>query len=161
MSQQPDWGVASAADLIGKDGLTIIQQIMSGDLPAPPMAKTLSLRITKAEIGKVTFTGTPKFDYYNPAGTIHGGWTATLLDSALGCAVQTTLSAGEIYTTVDFSMSLTRAIFENTGDVTCVAQVLHRGRRISTVEAKAYDKNGKLLAHGTGTCAILGNQPVK
>jgi uncharacterized protein (TIGR00369 family) len=100
--------------------------------------------------------GEPGEEHYNPIGVVHGGWVSTLLDSALGCAVHTTLPAGVGYTTLTLETKFVRPISRETGVVRCEAEVLHRGRQQAAAEARAVDSGGKLLAHGTATCIIFG-----
>ena len=101
------------------------------------------------------FEGTPERFVYNPIGAVHGGWAATLLDSAMGCAVHSTLPAGKAYTTVDLSISLVRAITERAGRVRCEANIIHAGSSIATAEGRIVGADGTLYAHGTTTCLVL------
>lgn len=142
-------------DVAGQDGLTVIRRLIAGELPAPPMARTLDFELVEAEQGRAVFRGTPHSNFYNPLGTIHGGWAATLLDSALGCAVHTTLAPGEGYTTVEFKVNLVRAITEDTGEVICEGRVIHRGKRIAVSEATLKTAYGALLATGSETCMMF------
>ena len=143
-------------DLVSKEGgLSVMQGILDGRLPGAAMAKTLNFWLTKVEEGVIAFTGTPSEDHLNPLGTVHGGWAATILDSALACAVMTTLAPGEGYTTAEFKLNLTRPILPGMGELVCEGRVVHRGRTIATSEAYLRDPAGKLLAHGTETCAIF------
>ena len=143
-------------DLVAKEGgLSVMQGILDGRLPGAAMAKTLNFWLSKVEEGVIAFTGAPTEDHLNPLGTIHGGWAATILDSALACAVMTTLAPGEGYTTAEFKLNLTRPILPGMGDLVCEGRVVHRGRTIATSEAYLRDSAGKLLAHGTETCAIF------
>jgi len=137
------------------DGVAVLQAMIDGELPAPPIARTLGFLLAEVGEGRAVFKGVPAEDYMNPLGTVHGGWAATLLDSALGCAVHATMKPGEAYTTVEFKVNLVRPIMPETGEVTCEGVVVHRGRTIATSEATLKDANGKLLAHGTETCAIF------
>jgi uncharacterized protein (TIGR00369 family) len=105
--------------------------------------------------GRVVFIGTPTRAHYNPLGTVHGGWAATLLDSCMGCAVHTTLPAGKGYTTLEIKISYLRAMTDKTGTVRAEGVVLHAGRRSALAEGKLIDAAGKLLAHGTTTCMIF------
>jgi len=135
--------------------LEIFHDMIAGRLPGAPIAKTLNFTLTKAEHGVVEFRGYPMPEFFNPLGTIHGGWAATILDSALGCAVHTTLPAGMAYTTIEFKVNLVRAITLNTGEVICTGKVIHAGRTTAVSEARLEDSSGKLLALGTETCAIF------
>lgn len=143
-------------DLVAREGgLSVMQGIFEGRLPGAAMAKTLNFWLSKVEEGVIAFTGVPNEDHLNPLGTIHGGWAATIMDSALACAVMTTLAPGEGYTTVEFKLNLTRPILPGMGELVCEGKVVHRGRTIATSEAYLRDSAGKLLAHGTETCAIF------
>ncbi len=141
--------------VMSRSGLEVFEAIIKGELPAPPMAKTLNFALTSVQKGEVVFEGIPLEDFYNPLGSIHGGWAAAILDSALGCAVHTTLEAGQGYTTVEFKVNLVRPLFKDTGRVTCKGRVVHAGRTIATSEAQLFSPEGKLLAHATETCAIF------
>lgn len=143
-------------ELVAKEGgLSVMQGILDGRLPGAAMAKTLNFWLTKVEEGLIVFTGSPTEEHLNPLGTIHGGWAATVLDSSLACAVMTTLEPGEGYTTVEFKLNLTRPILPGMGDLACEGRLVHRGKTIATSEAYLRDSSGKLLAHGTETCAIF------
>lgn len=143
-------------DLVASEGgLKVMQGILEGRLPGAPMAKTMNFTLSKVEEGVIAFTGVPNEDHLNPLGTIHGGWAATIMDSSLACAVMTTLAPGEGYTTVEFKLNLTRPILPGMGELVCEGKVVHRGRTIATSEAYLRDSAGKLLAHGTETCAIF------
>ena len=143
-------------DVVKRDGgLKVLQAMLAGDLPAPPMARTLAFSMTEVEEGRVVFAGLPSTDHLNPLGTVHGGWTATVMDSALGCAVFSVVKPGEAYTTIEFKLNLVRPVLPGMGEVFCEGRIVHRGRTIATSEAWLRDANGKLLAHGTETCAIF------
>ena len=148
-------GVVPLETIAEEGGLKVMQGILDGRLPGPAIGRTLNFRLTKVEEGLVEFRGVPNEDHLNPIGTIHGGWAATIMDSALACAVMTTLAPGEAYTTVEFKVNLTRPILPTTGEVSCEGRLVHRGRTIATSEAFLRDSAGKLLAHGTETCAIF------
>lgn len=150
-----DWGTIPLQTLAREGGLNVLRAMLAGELPGPPMARVLNFGISEVEEGRVVFTGTPGMDHLNPLGSIHGGWTAAIMDSALACCVMTTLKPGEGYTTVEFKVNLTRPIFPDTGRVSCEGKLVHRGRTLATSEAFLRDAAGKLLAHGTETCAIF------
>jgi uncharacterized protein (TIGR00369 family) len=137
-------------------GLDYLAGILRGDFPAAPIAATLGFEPVEFGPGTAAFEGTPERFVYNPLGTVHGGWAATLLDSAMGCAVHTTLPAGKGYTTVDLHVSLVRPITERTGRIRCEAKVLHTGSSIVTAEGRVIDAAGTLYATGTTTCIVLG-----
>ncbi len=129
--------------------------MIAGEFPQPPIAETLDFRLEKIENGRAEFTGTPKTNYYNPLGTAHGGYIATLLDSAMGCAIQSTLEAGKGSTSLEFKVNFVRPIFEKTGMLKAVGEIINAGKQIVTAEAKLIDKSGKLYAHATTTCFIF------
>lgn len=121
----------------------------------PTMATTLAFRLVTASEGEAVFVGTPDERFMNPAGSIHGGWAAAILDSALGCAVHSTLAPGERYTTLEIKVNLTRSIMPGLGELTARASILTRGRRVATSEARLTDAAGKVYAHGTTTCMVF------
>lgn len=146
--------VAGAA---GLSGLETIQAVAAGTLPPPPIAQLLGMTITEVEEGRAVFSLEPAEWMYNPIGSVHGGIAATLLDSALGCAIHTTLEAGVGYTTSDLQVRYIRGMSADTGRVYCEANVVHRGRRTATAEARLIaGASDKLIAHGTTGCVILG-----
>jgi uncharacterized protein (TIGR00369 family) len=149
--------VATAAAGAAMSGMEYMSAIVSGEVPPPPIAVTMRLRPVELAEGRVVFEGEPGEEHYNPIGVVHGGYAATLLDSALGCAVHTTLPAGLGYTSLGLEAKFVRPINRDTGRVLCEANVLYKGRKQATAEARltAAD-SGKLLAHGQATCMILG-----
>ena len=149
------FGVVPPEVLASMSGLDMLRKMISGELPAPMISRTLSFGLTEAEEGRVVFKGLPKAEHLNPAGTIHGGWTATIMDSALACCVQTVLKKGEAFTTTEFKLNLIRPITPETGEVACEASVVSRGRTIGVSEARLRDSRGKILAFGTETCSIF------
>ena len=136
-------------------GLDYLRGVLRGDYPAAPIAATLGFTPVEFDHGRAVFEGTPERFVYNPIGAVHGGWAATLLDSAMGCAVHTTLPAGKAYTTVDLSISMVRAITERVGRVRCEAKIIHAGSSIATAEGRIVGADGTLYAHGTSTCLVL------
>ena len=136
-------------------GLEFLRRIASGDLPQAPMATLLGLEIVEVEEGRVVFAGRPAPEHYNPMGSVHGGYAATLLDSAMGCAVHSTRPAAGGYTTLELSVNLVRAITADTGRVLAEGRLIHGGRRTATAEGRLVaEETGKLLAHGTTTCIV-------
>jgi uncharacterized protein (TIGR00369 family) len=133
-----------------------LRAIRDGRLPDPPIARLLGMRLVKVEPGEATFELTPAEQHYNPIGVVHGGVAFTLLDSAMGCCVQTTLPAGKAYTTLEMKANLVRAVSLQTGLIRAIARVVHAGKSTATAEARLEDAAGKLYAHGTSTCLILG-----
>jgi uncharacterized protein (TIGR00369 family) len=138
-------------------GLEYMRELAAGELPPPPIAVTMRLGPIEVDEGRVLFEGEPAEEHYNPIGVVHGGYASTLLDSALGCAVHTTLPAGMGYTTLTLEAKFVRPITRDTGRVRCEAKVVHRGRQQATAEARVTDADGKLLAHGTSTCMVFGS----
>ena len=136
-------------------GLEAMHAIRAGDAPAPPIAELVGFDLVEVGEGHASFELDPAERHYNPLGTVHGGIAATLLDSAMGCAVHTTLDEGEAYTTLELKVNYVRAITEATGRVVATGSVIHRGGRVATAEARLTDAGGRLLAHGTSTCLIM------
>ncbi len=137
-------------------GIEYMEAIVAGDVPPPPIAVTMRFGPIEVGEGRAVFSGEPGEEHYNPIGVVHGGYAATLLDSALGCAVHTTLPAGTGYTSLGLEAKYVRPITRDTGRVLCEAKVLYRGRRQATAEASlTASDTGKLLAHGVATCMIL------
>ncbi len=136
-------------------GLEVMQAIRDGRLPQAPITGTLDFRLVAAESGFVTFAGTPQLAFYNPIGTIHGGWIGTLLDSCMGCAIHTTIVPGEAYTTLEYKVNCVKAVTVRTGEVRAEGRVTSRGRRIATSEGRLVDAKGTVLALGTTTCMIF------
>jgi uncharacterized protein (TIGR00369 family) len=149
------YGTVSAERRKEMSGLEFVQGLADGTLPLNTIARTLGYDITEAESGRVVVTAEPGEDLLNPAGTVHGGFSATLLDSCMGLALQTTLEKGLAQTTLEFKISLVRPITPQTGPIRAEGVVLQRGRRIGTAEGRITDANGKLLAHGTTTCLVF------
>jgi uncharacterized protein (TIGR00369 family) len=136
-------------------GVDFLRAIADGALPPPPMARTVGLEIDEVEPGRVVFGAEPAEWLYNPIGSVHGGFVATLLDSALGCAVHSMLPEGTGYTTLELKVNMVRALRADTGRITCEATIVHAGGRVATAEAKVVDRDGKLYAHGSTTCLVL------
>jgi uncharacterized protein (TIGR00369 family) len=151
----PDSGILPIAVATAASGLDFLVGVRDGKHPMPPFAAETDIHITEVERGRVLFEGLPSTRFYNPLGTVHGGWIATLLDSAMGCAVHATLAAGETYATVDMAISLVRAVTERTGKLRCEGKIVHVGGRIATAEGRVWDGTDTLIAHGTETCLIL------
>jgi len=149
------YGTVSAEQKKQMSGLEFVQGLASGALPLNTIARTLGYDVAEAEKGRVVVTLVPSEAHRNPAGTVHGGLTATLLDSCMGLAVQSTLDAGISQTTLEFKISLVRPITPDTGPIRAEGQVLNCGRRVGTAEGKVTDGKGRLLAHGTTTCLIF------
>lgn len=139
----------------GLSGLEFLQKIVSGELPPPPLAALMNFDLVELREGHAVFAIDPAEYHYNPIGVVHGGVAATLLDSAMGCAVHSTLPAGAGYTTLEIKVNFVRAITAQTGRVRCEAKLIHLGGRTATAEGRVIDEAGKLYAHGTTTCLIL------
>jgi len=149
------YGTVSAEAGKEMTGLEFVQGLADRTLPLNTIARTLGYEVTEAKPGRVVVAMIPTGDHLNPAGTVHGGLTATLLDSCMGLAVQSTLEKSEAQTTLEFKISLVRPITPETGPIRAEGLVLNRGRRIGTAEGRVTDVNGRLLAHGTTTCLIF------
>ena len=151
------YGTVSAEQQSQMSGLEFVQGLASGALPLNTIARTLGYDVTEAERGRVVIALIPTDAHLNPAGTVHGGLTATLLDSCMGLAVQSTLDKGTAQTTLEFKISLLRPIMPETGPILAEGRILNCGRRIGTAEGRVTDERGRLLAHGTTTCLIFPN----
>jgi uncharacterized protein (TIGR00369 family) len=136
-------------------GLEFMQGILEGRFPPAPITQALKFAMTEVEFGHAVFEGVPESAFYNPIGSVHGGYAATLLDSCMGCAVHTALPAGKAYTTLEFKINFVRAMTAETGRVRAEGRVIHPGTRTATAEGNLYDARGKLLAHATTTCMIF------
>jgi uncharacterized protein (TIGR00369 family) len=148
-------GVSRPEQVAGRTGLEMMQMMLRGELPYPPIARTLNFQLMEADAGRAVFQGTPGADHLNPMGTIHGGWYATLLDSALGCAVHTMMPAGRGYTTAELGVNLVKAIGGNVQRVRAEGKVVHCGRQLATAEARLFGPDGTLYAHATTTCLVF------
>jgi uncharacterized protein (TIGR00369 family) len=135
-------------------GVEVLQQVISGELPPPPMAFLMDIRLIEASKGRAVFRGVPQEFHYNPLGSVHGGYGATLLDSAMGCAVHSTLDAGDTYTTLEFKINFLRAMTHETGEVRGIGTMVHAGRTTAIAEGQIEDAAGKLYAFATSTCQI-------
>jgi uncharacterized protein (TIGR00369 family) len=152
---EKSYGTVSADRQQELSGLQFVQGLVDGTLPLNTIAKTLGYDVIEATSGRVVVAVEPNGAHLNPAGTVHGGLAATLLDSCMGLAVQSTLQKGSGQTTVEFKISLVRPITPETGLIKAEGVVLNCGRRIGTAEGRITDRNGRLLAHGTTTCLIF------
>lgn len=136
-------------------GLEYMRKIAAGEIESSPMARLLNIRITDVEEGRVVLTAEPAREFENGLHIAHGGFAATLLDTALGCAVNSVMPAGKIFTTLDMTISFTRAVTRKTGTLTCAAHIVHAGSRTATGEGRIVDANGTVYAHGTATCILF------
>lgn len=148
-------GVARREQIHGKTGLEIMQAVLAGELPFATIAQTLDFLLMEVSPGRAVFQGQPGQHHLNPMGTIHGGWFATLLDSALGCAVHTLMPVGRGYTTAELSVNIVRALSPDIPRVRAEGVVLHCGRQLATAEARLTGPDGKLYAHATTTCLVF------
>ncbi len=153
-------GVSRPDQVAGKTGMEMMQAMLRGELPYPPIAKTLDFTLVQVSEGVAIFQGKPGPAHLNPMGTIHGGWYATLLDSALGCAVHTMMPVGRGYTTAELGVNLVKAINMNKAPrVRAEGKVIHCGRQLATAEARLYGPDGTLYAHATTTCLVFEMKP--
>lgn len=150
--QDPHIGAQAGA---GMAGLDYLRAMIAGKLPQPPFANIVGFALVEAEEGRAVFEIEPMEFHYNPSGAVHGGVACTLLDSAMGCAVHTTLPAGVGYTTVELKVNLVKGITARTGQLRAEGRIIHRGNRVATAEGYLRGADGRLYAHATTTCMIL------
>lgn len=155
MTESSEGGVVPLATIMSQTGLAFLQTMVSGSVPQAPMAATLGFRLIEVAEGRAVFEGLPEFRHYNPIGTVHGGLAASMLDSALGCAIFSTMAKGETWTTLELKLNFVRALNKDTGPVRAEGQIIHRGRTVATSEGTLKDRAGKLYAHATTTCLIV------
>ena len=148
-------GLAPPGSVASLSGLEIVEAMGSGRLPMPPMAGVLPVVPHAWSEGEVEFRAWPETRFYNPMGTVHGGWAMTLLDTATAIAALSTLKAGETYTSLDTAVRFVRPIFEETGELRAIGSVVSRGRSMISVVGRLQDATGKLFAHGTSACMVL------
>lgn len=144
-----------AAAVIGRSGRETLEAVLRGELPQPPICELLCLRLTGAGAGEVQFTCTPDESMYNPVGGVHGGLVCTLLDSVIGCAVQTTLEAGLTYTSIDLQVSYLRGVSTSSAPLVATGRVTKPGRRVAFAIGEVRDGQGKLVASGSGSCLVM------
>jgi uncharacterized protein (TIGR00369 family) len=154
-----EWSDPAALAQAGRTmaGIDFLRAIRDGKLPPPPIAQLLGFHLAEVEPGHAVFECVPGEQHYNPIGVVHGGLAMTLLDSCMGCAVQTHMPAGSGYTTLEAKTNLVRAITSETGKLRAIGRTLHVGKRMATAEGRLEDASGKLYAHATTTCIVLGN----
>jgi len=148
-------GLGRPEQFAGKTGMQVFEAMLAGEIPAPPISRTLDFALVEVEPGRVQFQGKPLFAHYNPLGTVHGGWIATLLDSALACAVHTLLPAGKTYTTLELKVNYVKGLTERVPLVRAIGEIIYSGGRIGTSQGKLIGPDGTLFAHATTTCIIL------
>jgi uncharacterized protein (TIGR00369 family) len=151
-------GVIRAEQMAGKSGIDVFNAMFSGELPQPYIGETLDFLPVLIEPGRAIFQGRPRRAHYNPMGSVHGGWFATLLDSAVGCAVHSSLPPGKGYTTVELKINIVRALTEHVPLVRAEGTIIHLGRSMGTAEGRLYGHDGKLYAHASTTCFILDSK---
>lgn len=151
----PGPGLASPEQVAGKTGLEVLQAMIAGELPYAAIAKTLDFTLIDVSAGQAIFQGTPLAQHLNPLGTVHGGWMATLLDSALGCSVHTLMPVGRGYTTAELSVNYVKAVLPRVQRVRAEGKVIHCGRQLATAEARLVGPDGTLYAHATTTCLVF------
>ena len=149
------YGVVPPDILRSRDGIDILRGIIARTIPHPTIGRTLNFHLIEASEGRVAFEGQPTLEFYNPVGTVHGGFAATLLDSALACAIWSTVKAGEGSTTVELKLNMVRPLLAESGPLRAEGRLIHRGRSIATSEGDIKDRGGKLYAHATTTCMIF------
>lgn len=152
-------GLGRPEQFAGKTGLEIFQAMFAGDIPVPPISQTLNFLLVEAAPGRAEFQGRPLFDHYNPLGSVHGGWIATLLDSAVACAIHTLLPAGKTYTTLELKVNFTKALTDRVPLVRAIGEVIHTGRSVGTSHGRLVGPDGTLYAHATTTCLIMDQKP--
>jgi uncharacterized protein (TIGR00369 family) len=148
-------GVAAPAQVAGLSGMQFFEAMFAGALPAPAIGKTLDFLPVIIEPGRAVFQGRPALEHYNPIGSVHGGWIATLLDSCVGCAVHSTLAAGKAYTTAELKINFVRPVTTRTALLRAEGKVIHVGSRMATAEGRLTGPDGKLYAHASTTCFIF------
>ena len=154
-------GIATPQQWAGKTGLEQMQAMLDGELPFAPIAKTLDFSLIRVAPGVALFQGQPGPAHFNPMGSVHGGWFATMLDSALGCAVHTLMPAGRGYTTAELSVNYVRGLSPKVGRVRAEGKVLHCGKQLATAEARLFGPDGTLFAHATTTCLVFDLPPAR
>ena len=153
-AEHPD-DLASRDELLSMSGLDFMRAMLAGQVAAPPIAELLDYRLHSVDEGRVAFRGTPRFAFCNPMGSVHGGWYGTLLDSAMGCAVMTTVPRGSVYTTLEYKVNVTRPIPLGT-EIEAVGQIQHPGRRTGVAAGELRGlADGRLYATGSTTCIIM------
>ena len=153
------YGVAEPKEFSSLNGRQILQAMIEGKLPAPPMAKTLAFELVEVGEGFAAFEGSPDEAFLNPMGAVHGGWALTLVDSAAGCAAMTLLPVATDYTTIETKVNFSRPILKDTGKVRAESRIVSQGARILSAEARVLNAGGRVLAHGTSTLMVLKERP--
>jgi uncharacterized protein (TIGR00369 family) len=150
-----NFGVVERELAVSESGHAFLLKLLDGTHPAPPFSEVCDIWPTEVEPGRVVFEACPAGRFYNPLGTVHGGWISTVLDSAMGCAVHSMLKPGQAYTTAELKVNFVRPLFQRTGKVRSEGKIIHFGGRLATSEGRLTDLSGNLIAHGSETCMIL------
>jgi len=153
------YGVARPEQVADLSGHEFIRSMLDGTIARAPIAETLDFILVHVEPGHAVFQGRPQHKHYNPMGTVHGGWYATLLDSAVGCAVHASLPVGKAYTTLELKMNIVRALTDRVPLVRAEGRVVHVGSQIATADGRLVGPDGKLYAHASTTCLIFDQRP--
>ena len=148
-------GVAPREELRSRSGMEFLNGISTGELPAPPIGRTIGITPISVEPGRVVFQGVPGLEHYNPSGAVHGGFGATLLDTVVGCAIHSLLPAGKGYTTLELKVNYVRAMTDKTGPVRAEGKVVNLGGQVGIAEGRITDADGKLYAYATTTCLVF------
>jgi uncharacterized protein (TIGR00369 family) len=148
-------GLARPDQVAGKTGLQMFEAMLAGQIARAPITATLQFWLVEASLGHAEFQGKPAFEHYNPLGGVHGGWMATLLDSAVGCAVHATLPVGKAYTTLELKVNFVKGLSDRVPLVRAIGDVIHSGGRVATAEGRLVGPDGTLYAHATTTCLIF------
>ena len=148
-------GVPRPEQVAGLSGMQVFERMFAGELPYPPIGETLDFLPIEIEPGRAVFQGRPMFRHYNPLGTVHGGWIATLLDSCVGCAVHSNLPPGKGYTTAELKVNYVRAVTTKVPLLRAIGSVIHAGNRMATADGRLVGPDGKLYAHASTTCFVF------
>ena len=148
-------GVARPEQVAGLTGMQVFAAMFAGELPYPPINETLDFMLIEVEFGRAVLQGRPMLRHYNPLGTVHGGWIATLLDSSVGCAVHSTMPIGKAYTTAEIKVNFVRPVTTHVPLLRAIGTVIHGGSRMATAEGRLVGPDGKLYAHASTTCFIF------
>ena len=148
-------GVVPLEEVLGQPGVEFLKGMSTGRYPMPPMAAVIPIAPLEIEVGRVVFRAVPDERFYNPIGSVHGGYASTLLDTAMGCAVHSALGAGEGYTSLEIKIAFHKPITRDTGELRIEGRILSRGARVGSAEGRATDSKGDLIASGTTTCLIF------
>jgi len=148
-------GLVDPGRVAGMSGFDMVIGMGSGELPLPPMAEVLPVFPEDCTPGRAVFRAWPEQRFYNPMGSVHGGWSMTMLDTAMGVAAHSTLKQGERYASLDTAVRFVRPIFEKTGALRIIGEVVSRGRTVITVEGRIENEDGKIFSHGTSSCMVM------